>query len=134
MLLTRASEYALLALNEIKNSPEPLGANKLAEDLNIPKSFLAKILQNLARASVLESKKGAFGGFVLVKDPSQIPISSVLEAAEGKIPHVFDCAQDPGKCPNGEVGVCVVSPFLASFQQHLENFLVDLTLEEVLNG
>jgi len=31
MLLTRASEYALLALNEIKNSSEPLGANKLIQ-------------------------------------------------------------------------------------------------------
>jgi len=134
MLLTRASEYALLALNEIKNSTEPLGANRLAEDLNIPKSFLAKILQNLARASVLDSRKGAFGGFVLAKDASKIPIATVLEAAEGRMPHVFDCAQNPEKCPNGEIGVCVVSPFLNRFQQHLEKFLDNLTLQEVLNG
>lgn len=134
MLLTRASEYALLSLEEIKKSHDPIGANQLSAKLNIPKSFLAKILQNLAKASILESKKGSKGGFILADDPRNIPIANVLVAAEGKMPHVFDCSANPDKCPKGVIGICVVTPFLANFQKHIEEFLKDMTLEDILNG
>ena len=67
MLLTRASEYALLALDSIRKSEKPKGAEQLARELNFPKSFLAKILQALAKNGILESKKGAHGGFIMAR-------------------------------------------------------------------
>lgn len=133
MLLTRASEYAILSLDEMSKTNEPVGASQLAEKLNIPKSFLAKILQNLARASILESTKGAKGGFVLIKKVENISISSIIMAAEGKKPHVFDCSLDTSKCPKGEIGICVVTPFLSKFQNHIDTFLDGLTLKDILD-
>ena len=131
MLLTRASEYALLALNIIKNSEKPIGAEQLATELCIPKSFLAKILQSLAKASILESKKGAHGGFLLVKKSSTISMASVIIAAEGKTPAVFDCTQYTDTCPNGSIGSCTISPFLNTFQHKIDTFLHELTLEDI---
>jgi len=131
MLLTRASEYALLALDIIRNSDKPIGAEQLAIRLSIPKSFLAKILQGLAKASILESKKGAHGGFILVKDSASISIASVIIAAEGKTPAVFDCTQYTDTCPNGSIGSCTISPFLNTFQQKIDTFLHELTLEDI---
>ena len=101
MLLTRASEYALLALDIIRNSERPTGAEQLATQLSIPKSFLAKILQGLAKEGILESKKGAHGGFVLIKSASEVSIASIIIASEGKTPAVFDCTQYATTCPNG---------------------------------
>jgi len=57
MLLTRASEYALLTLDYLRRHTKPIGAEQLAMDLNIPKSFLAKILQNLAKQGILDPIK-----------------------------------------------------------------------------
>ncbi|CAA6816639.1 MAG: Rrf2 family transcriptional regulator [uncultured Sulfurovum sp.] len=131
MLLTRASEYALLALAIIKDSDKPIGAEQLANDLCIPKSFLAKILQGLAKASILESKKGAHGGFLLTKEISSISIASIIIAAEGKTPAVFDCTQYVDTCPNGSIGSCTISPFLNTFQNKIDTFLKDLTLEDI---
>ncbi|CAA6810581.1 MAG: Rrf2 family transcriptional regulator [uncultured Sulfurovum sp.] len=131
MLLTRASEYALLALDIIKNSEKPIGAEQLAIQLSIPKSFLAKILQGLAKASILESKKGAHGGFRLIKESNSISIASIIIAAEGKTPAVFDCTQYTGTCPNGSIGSCTISPFLNTFQNKIDTFLHDLTLEDI---
>ncbi len=65
MLLTRASEYALLSLDKIRKSDKPVGAEQLAKELSIPKSFLAKILHNLAKRDILESHRGAQGGFII---------------------------------------------------------------------
>jgi Rrf2 family protein len=132
MLLTRASEYALLSLDTIRKSEKPVGAEVLANELNIPKSFLAKIMQSLAKEGILESKKGAHGGFLLAKEPGAITLYSVIVAAEGKPPAVLDCSQYVDTCPSGAIGTCTISPFLHRFQYKVDSFLQDLTLEDIL--
>jgi Rrf2 family protein len=133
MLLTRASEYALLALDSIRKSEKPKGAEQLARELNFPKSFLAKILQSLAKNGILESKKGAHGGFIMARKPSEITISEIIISAEGRPPLVFDCSQYANSCPQGIIGTCNISPFLTNFQHKIDTFLKELTLEDILN-
>jgi Rrf2 family protein len=132
MLLTRASEYALLSLDTIRKADKPVGAELLANELNIPKSFLAKIMQSLAKEGILESRKGAHGGFLLAKEPASITLYSVIVAAEGKAPAVLDCSQYVDSCPSGTIGTCTISPFLHRFQHKVDSFLSDLTLEDIL--
>ena len=132
MLLTRASEYALLSLDTIRKSDKPVGAELLANKLNIPKSFLAKIMQSLAKEGILESKKGAHGGFLLAREPGDITLYNVILAAEGKPPAVLDCSQYVDSCPSGTIGTCTISPFLHRFQRKVDGFLSDLTLEDIL--
>ena len=132
MLLTRASEYALLSLDVLRKANVPLGAEQLANELSIPKSFLAKILQSLAKQSILESKKGAHGGFVLAKPIEEISINEIIFAAEGKTPAVFDCTTYSTSCPNGSIGTCAISPFLINFQTKIDNFLDGLMLSDIL--
>ncbi len=133
MLLTRASEYALLSLDVIRKSQSPLGAEQLANQLNIPKSFLAKILQSLAKEGILESRKGAHGGFLLAQALEEISVYKVVLAAEGKAPAIFDCVSYSQTCPNGTIGSCAISPFLANFQSRIDDFLKGLTLGDILN-
>lgn len=132
MLLTRASEYALLSLDTIQRADSPIGAEQLATELCIPKSFLAKILQNLAKKGILESRKGAHGGFILAKELKEISVSEVIFAAEGKSPAVFDCTSYTETCPNGSIGTCAISPFLRNFQRKIDDFLDGLTLGDIL--
>ncbi len=132
MLLTRASEYALLSLDALQKSDTPLGAEQLANELSIPKSFLAKILQSLARQGILESRKGAHGGFILAKTMEEISVNEIIFAAEGKTPTIFDCASYSDTCPKGAIGSCAISPFLANFQTKIDDFLNDLMLSDIL--
>ncbi len=131
MLLTRATEYALLSLEIIKNAKHPIGVEFIANELNIPKSFLAKILQNLAKNEILISRKGAKGGFVLARPIDEITLFSIVVAAENKYPAVFDCTQYKESCPNGAVGMCAISPFLAKFQTKVNSFLTEMTLGDI---
>jgi Rrf2 family protein len=132
MLLTRASEYALLSLDAIRKSDVPLGAEQLANELFIPKSFLAKILQSLAKHDILESRKGVHGGFVLIKSIDEISINEIIFAAEGKTPAVFDCTSYTTSCPSGSIGTCSISTFLANFQTKIDDFLNGLMLSDIL--
>ncbi len=134
MLLTRASEYALLSIDKIRKSPKPIGSEQLAKELQIPKSFLAKILQNLAKENILKSHRGAQGGFSIDKDQlSKITLYKVIFAAEGKVPSVFDCIKYANSCPNGTIGTCAISPFLAKFQYRVNDFLNSITLKEIFD-
>ncbi|MCW8822368.1 MAG: Rrf2 family transcriptional regulator [Sulfurovum sp.] len=132
MLLTRASEYALLSLDVIRKSDTPIGAEQLAIELSIPKSFLAKILQSLAKQGILESRKGAHGGFILAREVNEISVNDIIFAAEGKTPAVFDCTSYTSSCPNGTIGTCAISPFLMNFQTKIDSFLNGLTLGDIL--
>jgi Rrf2 family protein len=68
---------------------QPKGAvcllSEISDRQNVPPSFLSKIFQNLARAGIVSSSRGAGGGFSLTKAPEDINLLEVLEAIEGRI-------------------------------------------------
>ena len=79
MLLTKASEYALLSLILISQKNAPQDVDTLSNQLGISKSFLAKILQSLAKENILTSFKGAHGGFMLAHKPDALTLKRIVE-------------------------------------------------------
>ena len=132
MLLTKASEYAMLSLIAIAQKETPQDVDTLSTQLRISKSFLAKILQTLAREGILKSFKGAHGGFMLASDPSKITIQSIIEAAEKKQTMVFECSPSIESCPNNKAGFCKLWPFLNKLQTKIDNFLANMKLKDIL--
>lgn len=59
--------------------------SKIALDEHIPKKFLEQILLDLRNAGLLYSKKGAGGGYGLVKDPAEIFVVQVLRLTGGPV-------------------------------------------------
>jgi len=132
MLITRASEYAILSLIVLSKSSTAMDSETLSNQLSIPKSFLAKILQSLAKQGILKSYKGANGGFALLLDPKDINMLHVMSSVEGKAPAVFDCAPSMYSCPSGKAQLCSLWPFLNKLQGKIDSFLADLTLADIL--
>lgn len=132
MLITRASEYAILSLIVLSKSSSAMDSETLSNQLSIPKSFLAKILQALAKQGILKSYKGANGGFALLLDPKDINMLHVMSSVEGKAPAVFDCAPSMYSCPSGKAQLCSLWPFLNKLQGKIDSFLADLTLADIL--
>lgn len=132
MLLTKASEYALLSLVIIAKKDQPVDVDTLSKRLDISKSFLAKVLQNLAREGILKSYKGANGGFMLSSPAQSIEMSTIIKAAEKKPVSVFDCASNADCCPNDRAHYCSVWPFLNTLQQHIDTFLKGKYLSDIL--
>lgn len=56
---------------------------EVAEEEGIPNSFLAKVMQQLARMKMLRSSKGPGGGFTFRRPPSEIMVRDVIEAVDG---------------------------------------------------
>ena len=132
MLMTRASEYAILSLIVLSRSETPIDSETLSTKLSIPKSFLAKILQSLAKAGILKSYKGVKGGFALIIDPKDISMLEVLSCVEGKAPAVFDCSPSAENCPSEMAHLCSLWPFLNKLQGKIDTLLQEMSLQDIL--
>ncbi|MBU1659243.1 Rrf2 family transcriptional regulator [bacterium] len=132
MLITRASEYAILSLIVLSKANSPMDSETLSRELSISKSFLAKILQALAKSNILKSYKGVNGGFSLALHPREINMLNVMSSVEGKAPAVFDCAPSINNCPSEKANICSIWPFLNKLQGKIDTFLADLTLADIL--
>ena len=131
MLLTKKSEYALLSLISIAKSNEPKNVDELSRELNISKSFLAKIMQNLAKQNLVISHRGVNGGFALNKSWENITILEIVVAAEEKTPSVFECSPSPDNCPNQVAMLCTIWTLLNNLQLKINDFLEKLTLKDI---
>ncbi len=132
MLITKASEYAILSLIVLSKADNPKDSDSLSRELFISKSFLAKILQALAKQKILKSYKGANGGFMLNKSPQEIDILSIITAVEGKSPSVFECSASEKDCPSDKASICSLWPMLNKLQKNIDIFLADMTLHDIL--
>jgi Rrf2 family protein len=77
-----------------------LPAAKLAEFHGVPAAYLAKHLQALARAGVLQTAKGPRGGYRLSRPPAEITLLDVVEAIDGDEP-AFRCTEIRRRGPTG---------------------------------
>ena len=86
-MLSKKTRYALKALVILgKNyGQSPMQISRIASEEHIPKKFLEQILLDLRNAGLLYSKKGAGGGYGLVKDPVEIHVAQVLRLTGGPI-------------------------------------------------
>ncbi len=85
MKLGRESAYAIEGL--IALAIKPLGSVMLLRDIaqarRVPRSFLAKIFQKLARAGIVDSSRGRVRGYSLARRPKEIRVKEIVLAVEG---------------------------------------------------
>ncbi len=103
MQVTRAGEYAIIGLLYLAREPagRMVMIDEISETEGVPKSFLAKIFQSLAKAGLVRSTRGAHGGFSLAKPANEITLLQVLQCVEA----VFALQKCVSTAPE-----CVLSP------------------------
>lgn len=79
-MLSRTGIYALQATLHLAHRSDgaPVAAAAIARELEIPGTYLAKVLRRLAREGVLESVRGAHGGYRLAGDPRRLSVARVV--------------------------------------------------------
>lgn len=121
-----------MAMLHIAKKNQAVDVESMAFELSLPKSFLAKILQSLAKDGLLHSYKGAKGGFFLVKSASAYTLKEIVNAAEKKEANVFECSD--GNCPLKKEANCDILPFLVSLQDKVDDFLSSISLADLKHG
>lgn len=99
MRLSRAAEYAVRCMLylSIAGKGVLVSRSTVAREMDIPEQFLGKIVQQLARAGLIEIIQGAKGGYRLMIMPAELTLLSVIEAIIGEI-FLNDCILRPESC------------------------------------
>ena len=122
-MLTNACKYAIrailyLALKTDENTK--VGVKKIAEDLETPQPFLAKLLQQLNKGNLVSSTKGPNGGFYLSKEDKQNTAWDIINHIDGTS-KFDDCFLGLSKC--SDENPCPIHFIVSPFKEKLlENF------------
>ena len=107
-MLSQTVEYALRATLYIARDPERSSrVQEVADAVEAPRNYLAKILGVLARNGILESARGPAGGFRLAKDAHDVCLAEIVA--------LFDAIEER-RCLLGH-GVCGMNPSCAAHQR-----------------
>jgi Rrf2 family protein len=87
MRVSAKTDYALRAVVELasSNGDAPVKGEKLATSQAIPLRFLENILLQLRHAGLIESRRGADGGYKLARRPEDIALADVIRAIDGPL-------------------------------------------------
>ena len=131
MQITRQADYALRAMLYLArlDANQRAATSQIAEEQEIPPSFLAKIISQLSIAGLIHTSRGARGGVSLARRPEDISLLDVVEAIDGPIT-LNECTQDPSLCTFGDS--CPLHEVWCETQADLVRKLRDSTFDKLL--
>jgi len=131
-LISRNTDYAIRAVCYMaKQAKETISVVELVKALKIPRPFLRKILQILNKKRILESHKGAGGGFTLSSKPEDIYLVDLMEAFQGPF-KLNECFFKKEICPNRRS--CFLKRKIDSIEDKVYDELKAITIESILKG
>jgi Rrf2 family protein len=130
MILSRTGQYAVQALIYIATQPpgEPILNRKIAERLNVPTAYLAKIMQTLCKGNLLYSYRGRQGGFCLREGGEKTDLMQILVLIEG-VGFTEDCVLGLKVC--SEETACPMHNKWKPIKEKIAALLREQTLEKL---
>lgn len=128
-MFSQTVEYALRAVIHLAHeAPAGRTTAQIAEATRVPKDYLSKILQGLAKKGILQTQRGVGGGISLSKSPEELTILDVVNAVE-PIVRYTTC---PLLLPNHGANLCPLHKRMDSAMATVEEAFRNSTLAEVL--
>ena len=130
-ILRKNTDYALRMMGNLagRYGQGAVSVRVLAKQEDVSYQFACKILQKLQGAGLVESEMGPVGGYELCRDPGQITMLDVIRATQGDM-EVNWCTKGSDSCPRQSK--CAVSGKLCQLQVKVDEFLVGITLQDLL--
>ena len=133
MKLSARERYAVRAMATLAagygTGPRPL--SEVAAEQGIPFGYLEHVAQELKRAGLLLSHRGAFGGYELARPPESITVADVLRAVSGAVLPT-ECGVPGNCCFHDRQEECLTRPLWKSMQEQIEETLSRVTLAAVV--
>jgi Rrf2 family cysteine metabolism transcriptional repressor len=99
MIFTTKAEYGVRLLVELgrqQESGQPVSLKAIAEAEGLPLAYLERIVALLKKADIVESTRGAHGGYRLARDPEALTMDEVIVALEGGVTPMTCFVDDSG--------------------------------------
>lgn len=131
MKLSTKGRYGIKAMVDIalEYGRGRLSVNQLAERQGVSVPYLEQLIASLKKACLVESARGASGGYTLARPPESISVGEVLRALEGTTA-ILDCVGIDGTgCTNA--CTCSARPLWLKLQQRIDDVLNTTTIKDM---
>jgi Rrf2 family protein len=134
MKLSTKGRYGLRAVLDLamNGKNEAVALSGIAERQDISVSYLEQLIAKLKKAGIVNSIRGAQGGYILAKKPEEISVGDILRALEGDLNPV-DCAEILGKgtsCTGADL--CVTKYVWMRISDSINNTVDTMLLSELI--
>lgn len=128
--LSKQADYATLLLSCLaERQPALLNVGELAEATGVSAPMVSKTLKLMARGQLVESVRGAAGGYRLCRQPERISVAEIIGAVEGPIA-VTECSSSDNGC--SLAGQCRVEHHWQVINSKINESLRQLSLADLL--
>jgi FeS assembly SUF system regulator len=128
--LSKKADYGLIAMKHlaIHRREHSSSASEIAEEYGISATLMAKVLQKLARRSLVIAKHGSSGGYQIARDPREISALDVISAIDGPV-LITSCVTSHGNCDATER--CSVREPLRRVNESILSVLSTVTISQM---
>src|SRR6187549_3336509 len=133
MFSTKA-EYGVRVMAHLArhDGDDPISLGTIADAEGLPLAYLEHLVQRLRRQGLVESRRGAHGGYTLSRPASEITMAEIVEALEGNLAPI-ECITPEGMCSREVKGdaPCPTKLLWTRVQGSIVRTLTDMTLEDL---
>lgn len=127
--MSKLTDYGIVVMSHLANeSDRPHTAAELAMETQVSQPTVSKILKLLAREGLLESYRGAKGGYRLARSAGAISMAEIIDALEGPIA-ITECSSSVGSCD--QEPHCTISSHWQWINRTIHDALNGVSLEEM---
>ena len=133
MKLTSKGRYAVMAMADLAkiNAKEPTSLAEISLRQGISIDYLEQLFLKLRKNNLVQSVRGASGGYLLSKNPKEIKLLSIIRAVDEKVKTV-KCKKESKKGCNGKSVKCITHNLWDDLEAHINKFFEDNTLYDIL--
>jgi Rrf2 family transcriptional regulator, cysteine metabolism repressor len=140
MMFSTKAEYGIRVMAHLagRNGAEPISLGSIADAEGLPLAYLEHLVQRLRKAELVESRRGAHGGYSLARPAEDITMAEIVEALEGEIAPIECISADADGAlvcvREGEPGhdPCPTKRLWTRVQGSIVRTLNDMTLAELV--
>lgn len=96
-------------------------------------TFLEQLFGKLRRAGLVDSVRGAQGGYSLSREATTISLDSIIHAVDAS-PKAHGCTPDAKLACTGRTDRCLTHDLWGALEDHIETFLASVTVQDVVDG
>ena len=130
-VIRRNTEYAIRALVHLAANREAIAsAWEIAGSQDVPVEFLQKILQKFVKRGIVNSRRGAQGGFSLAREPGEVTLLEIVETMQGKLA-MNRCFLGRDGCPRSPN--CPLKQNWLQMEGQIASHMAGITLQDLVD-
>jgi Rrf2 family cysteine metabolism transcriptional repressor len=136
MKISTRGEYGVRAMVALAHhyGSGPVSITAVAKESSVPPAYLEQLIGPLRRAGLVESKRGAQGGYQLSRPPAAIRVGDVYRVMEGPVAPMDCVSEDPADQTCPLIDGCETRPVWMKLRDSITEALDSTTLEDLVNG